>query len=73
MGSFSTPEVIHIVINRNENSLTWPKAHHVKKLFFLVCHNNHKIIIVIAGFIISENRVKTIVGRIIALIFPKFI
>jgi hypothetical protein len=57
-GSLMYPEVIPIVIIKKENSLICHKDIPVKKLFFLVCHKNHNIIIVMIGFIINTKTVK---------------
>ena len=58
-GSLITPALIHIAINRNENSLICHKDSHAKKLFFLVCHINPSIISLINGFINNTNPLNT--------------
>jgi hypothetical protein len=66
-------EVIPIVIIRKENSLICPRDIHVRKLFFLVCPKNHNTTIVMIGFIINTNIIKTNNGSIIArCVVPKF-
>lgn len=63
-GSLRNPEVIQIVIRRNENSLICPKEDQARKLFFLVCHITHKISIVMNGLTIITNKEKIrICGR----------
>jgi hypothetical protein len=65
VGSLIYHEVIPIVIMRNENSLICPRDIPVRKLFFLVCHKNHRTIMVIIGLIISTNTIKIMSGNII--------
>lgn len=71
--SLSVQEAIHIVMNKNENSLIWPNDHQVKKLFFLVCHINHNIVIVISGFMTRANTVSITAGKITSWICQKSI
>lgn len=63
--------IIPILMTRNENSLICPRDIQVRKLFFLVCHKNPKIIIVMIGLMISTNMIHMTNGRTMALIFKK--
>ena len=56
--------VIPMVTIRNENSLICPNEIPVRKLFFLACPKNPRIIMVMMGFIINTNITKTISGSI---------
>jgi hypothetical protein len=61
-------EVIPIVIIKKENSLICHNDIPAKKLFFLVCHKNHNIVIVIIGFIINTKKTKTSNGTSVAIV-----
>ena len=52
-----------MVIRINENSLICPSDIHVRKLFFLVCPRNPRIIMVMIGLMISTNPMKMTTGR----------
>jgi len=72
LGSFIAHEANPMVINKNENSLIWPKLVQAKKLFFLVCHISPNTSMVIIGFITSTNRIKHIISGIYWSAVPKF-
>ena len=64
VGSVIYHEVIHIPIIRKENSLICPSDIQVRKLFFLVCPRNQRVIMVIIGLPIRTKREKIITGII---------
>lgn len=63
-GSLIVHEANPIVMRRNENSLIWPSADQVKKLFFLVWPMMPRINIVINGLMISTNALSMITSGI---------
>ena len=67
VGSLIYHEVIPIVTIRNENSLICHNDIHVRKLFFLICQRNPRIIMVMMGFIINTNTTNIKSGSIIVI------
>lgn len=61
-------EAIPIVMIRKENSLICPSDIQVRKLFFLVCPRNPRIIIVMIGFMISTKSAKITNGSSIGVV-----